>query len=104
MASSIDDKNSTALLIRRLRTEQKWSQQQLALKAGVSFSFVNQVERGKQTVRLDAINKILKVFGYTMSPQLLDYLPKSPRVISAETKVEPEANKARQNNDWAFFK
>ena len=69
MASSIDDNKETARLIRKLRVEKNLSQKQLADQAGVSFSFVNQVEGGKQTVRLDALNKILKVFNYSMAPQ-----------------------------------
>ena len=68
MKYSIDDNNSAAALIRSLRTDRNLSQKELAEQAGVSFSFVNQVERGKQTVRLDALNKLLLVFGYRMAP------------------------------------
>jgi y4mF family transcriptional regulator len=64
----IDDKNEAGQLIKILRKERKLTQQELADQAGLSFSFVNQVERGKKTVRLDALNKLLAVFGYTMQP------------------------------------
>lgn len=70
--SSIDDKNPVGRLIRSLRLERKLSQKQLAEQAGVSFSFVNQVEGGKQTVRLDSLNKLLSLFGYEMKPTRID--------------------------------
>ena len=62
MKSSNVDNLSTGVLIRKLRANHQMSQQELADRAGVSFSFVNQVEGGKPTVRLDALNKLLKVF------------------------------------------
>ncbi len=68
MKSSIDDKNKIAILIKDLRKQHRLTQQELADQAGVSFSFVNQVERGKKTVRLDTLNQLLAVFGYEMSP------------------------------------
>ena len=67
--SPIKDKTSeTGRLVRALRKEYKLSQQELADQAGLSYSFVNQVENGKETVRLDALNKLLIVFGYHMAP------------------------------------
>ncbi len=66
---SIDDKNNhTASLIRQLRKERKLTQKELADQAGVSFSFVNQVEGGKQSLRLDTLNQLLSVFDYQMTP------------------------------------
>ena len=79
MKYSINDKNTVANLVRTTRNEQKLSQQELADKAGVSFSFVNQVERGKETVRLDALNKLLLALGYIMAPSKLPPTEASPR-------------------------
>ena len=111
---------TTGLLIRKLRNEQKMSQQDLADRAGVSFSFVNQVEGGKQTVRLDALNKLLTVFGYAMEPNLVV----KPKYISREEERKEEVDVARAvevetssgtedelppvtihrpKNDWSFF-
>ena len=101
MGYSIDEKNTTAGLIRRLRVETGLSQQQLAVRAGVSFSFVNQVEGGKQTVRLDAINKLLAVFSYTMGPILNSSIPGEQNLALNETPQTDES--VRQKNDWAFF-
>lgn len=37
---------------------------ELALKAGVGLRFMRELEQGKQTLRLDKVNQVLKLFGY----------------------------------------
>jgi len=73
MKSTISHKHNSSprelgAWIKNLRHERKLTQRQLADQAGVSFSFINQVEGGKQTVRLDTLNKLIGVFGYQMAP------------------------------------
>jgi y4mF family transcriptional regulator len=36
----------------------------LAEKAGVGLRFVRELEQGKETLRMDKINQVLKLFGY----------------------------------------
>jgi y4mF family transcriptional regulator len=72
MKKTSDSVQNLALLIRNLRAERGLTQQELAEQAGVSFSFINQVEGGKQTLRLDVLNKLLSIFGYTMVPTQVD--------------------------------
>jgi y4mF family transcriptional regulator len=109
MKYSIDDKNTTAILLKSLRLEEGITQQELAERAGVSFSFVNQVERGKPTLRLDALNKLLEVFGYGMAPHLLSganaprFLTKSKASVKEEKTVVAEKPAPRQEKDWSFF-
>ena len=52
--------------IRQRRKENKLSQQQLAELAEVSARFISQLEQGKDTVRLDVVNRVLAVFGKTL--------------------------------------
>ncbi len=40
------------------------TQPELAEKAGVGLRFVRELEQGKQTLRLDKVNQVLKLFGY----------------------------------------
>jgi y4mF family transcriptional regulator len=40
------------------------TQQELAEKAGVGLRFVRDMEQGKETLRLDKVNQVLKLFGY----------------------------------------
>lgn len=53
--------------IKALRKARGLTQRELALQSGLSFSFINQIERGKQSVRLDALSRLASVFGYEVS-------------------------------------
>lgn len=53
--------------IRALRKARGLTQRELALQSGLSFSFINQIERGKPSVRLDALSRLASVFGYEVS-------------------------------------
>lgn len=49
--------------VRERRRANGLTQQELGELAGVGTRFVSELERGKATVRLDAIRKVLAVFG-----------------------------------------
>lgn len=44
------------------------TQQELAERAGVGLRFVRELEQGKQTLRLDKVNQVLRLFGHKMAP------------------------------------
>jgi y4mF family transcriptional regulator len=44
------------------------TQIELAEKAGVGLRFVREMEQGKETLRLDKVNQVLKLFGFEMGP------------------------------------
>jgi y4mF family transcriptional regulator len=46
------------------RNKVNLTQTELAEKAGVGLRFVRDLEQGKETVRLDKVNQVLKLFGY----------------------------------------
>jgi len=46
----------------------KLTQPELALKAGVGLRFLRELEQGKQTLRMDKVNKVLQLFGYEVGP------------------------------------
>lgn len=48
------------------------TQPELAGKAGVGLRFVRELERGKKTVQLDKVNKILALFGSTLGVIRMD--------------------------------
>jgi y4mF family transcriptional regulator len=52
--------------IRERRKANRMTQQQLAELAGVGQRFVSELERGKNTARVDATNQVLAVFGKTL--------------------------------------
>jgi y4mF family transcriptional regulator len=40
------------------------TQLELAEKAGVGLRFIRDMEQGKETLRLDKVNQVLKLFGH----------------------------------------
>lgn len=50
------------------RKENKITQKELAIAAGVGLRFLRDLEQGKKTLRLDKVNQVLAVFGAEMLP------------------------------------
>ena len=51
----------------------KFTQNDLAEKAGVGLRFIRDLEQGKQTLRLDKVDQVLSLFGYRMGPVKAGY-------------------------------
>ncbi len=49
--------------VRRRRKANHLTQAQLAALAGVGVRFLSELERGKPTARVDAVDAVLRVFG-----------------------------------------
>ena len=49
--------------VRSRRQAARMTQQELGELAGVGTRFISDLERGKPTVRIDVVNKVLAVFG-----------------------------------------
>lgn len=61
---SINDQLSpVGAYVRERRKANGLSQQALAVLAGVSQPFLSELENGKPTLRMDAVNRVLAVFG-----------------------------------------
>lgn len=54
--------------VKARRNAVKLTQPELAAKAGVGLRFLRELEQGKETLRLDKINQVLRLFGYQMGP------------------------------------
>lgn len=64
--------------VRARRKASKLSQKELGELAGVGPRFISELERGKPSVRLNAVNKVLAVFGKTLGivePEMKDDAP-----------------------------
>jgi len=57
-----------ASTVKRLRKENRLTQEDLAIKSGVGLRFVRDLEQGKATLRLDKVNQLLGLFNYEMQP------------------------------------
>ncbi len=53
-----------ANFVKEKRKAVNLTQPELAEKAGVGLRFVRELEQGKQTLRLDKVNQVLRLFGY----------------------------------------
>ena len=60
--------NVLAKYVKEKRKEFGLSRVDLSQKAGVGLRFVRELEQGKETLRLDKVNQVLKLFGSQMLP------------------------------------
>ena len=60
--------NVLAKYVKEKRQEFGLTQVDLSQKAGVGLRFVRELEQGKETLRLDKVNQVLKLFGSQMLP------------------------------------
>lgn len=54
--------------VKTLRKEYGLTQEDLAYKSGVGLRFVRELEQGKQTLRMDKVNQVLKLFNMKLMP------------------------------------
>ncbi len=54
--------------VKEKRNQAGLTQPDLAEKAGVGLRFLRELEQGKETLRLDKVNQVLKLFGCELGP------------------------------------
>ena len=54
-------------LVRRLRTERGYSQEEFAFRVGLHQTYVSSVERGERNVTIGTATKIAEALGTTLS-------------------------------------
>lgn len=65
-------KNDISKYVQNKRKQNKLTQPELALKAGVGLRFVRDLEQGKTTLRMDKVNDVLRLFGETLGVVAMD--------------------------------
>jgi y4mF family transcriptional regulator len=50
--------------VKEKRKSVKLTQPELAEKAGVGLRFVRELEQGKESLRMDKVNQVLRLFGF----------------------------------------
>ena len=58
--------------IKENRKKAGLTQEEFALRSGLGLRFVRELEQGKETVRLDKVNKALAMFGAEAVPGRTD--------------------------------
>lgn len=56
--------------VKAMRKKFGLTQVDLADKSGVGLRFVRELEQGKQTLRMDKVNQVLRLFGHEAGPVL----------------------------------
>ncbi len=83
----VPDRESTVGgFVRERRKANRMTQAELAALAGVGQRFVSELESGKPTMRLDATNRVLAVFGME-----LGVVPRPRSEHDPELGAPPEA-------------
>ena len=54
--------------LKQKRSEADLTQPELAAKAGVGLRFIRELEQGKETLRMDKVNQVLRLFGHELGP------------------------------------
>lgn len=68
MSNDNQETNCLGKFIKEQRKKHGLTQEDFALKSGLGLRFVRELERGKETLRLDKINQALNMFGYEAGP------------------------------------
>ena len=61
-----------SIYVKSKRKQNKLTQPELAIKAGVGLRFVRDLEQGKKTMRMDKVNDVLRLFGGALGVVPLD--------------------------------
>jgi len=52
--------------IRNLRKDKGWSQEELAERAGLHFTYIGKIERSEHRVTIESLEKVTRAFGITL--------------------------------------
>lgn len=67
-----ENRTELSLHIKQKRKQNKLTQPELAMKAGVGLRFVRDLEQGKLSLRMDKVNDVLRLFGEMLGPVPMD--------------------------------
>lgn len=54
-------------LVRRLRSEKGYSQEQFSFRVGVDRTYINQIEQGRRNVTIGTADKLANALGLSLS-------------------------------------
>lgn len=62
------DMTTLATYVKTKRKEFGLTQEDVSMKSGVGLRFVRELEQGKETLRMDKVNQVLRLFGASLEP------------------------------------
>jgi y4mF family transcriptional regulator len=66
------EKTALVIFVKQKRKLAKITQVELAEKADVGLRFVRDLEQGKRSLRMDTVNKVLRLFGAELAPVITE--------------------------------
>lgn len=57
-----------AVFVKEKRKAVNLTQQEFAERAGVALTVIRKIEQGKENVKLEKVNQVLKMFGHLLVP------------------------------------
>lgn len=64
--------NDISVHVKMKRKQNGLTQPEMAMKAGVGLRFVRDLEQGKETLKMDKVNDVLRLFGETLGAVAMD--------------------------------
>jgi y4mF family transcriptional regulator len=61
-------KDAISSFLKYNRSKLGLKQEELAKRAGVGIRFLRELEQGKESLKMDKVNQVLRFFGYCLSP------------------------------------
>ena len=62
------EQNVISRFVKQQRKKNHLTQEQCAMYAGVGLAFLRALEQGKTTLKIDNVNKVLKLFNAELGP------------------------------------
>ncbi len=59
---------SLSVFVRQKRKSLRITQKEMSEKSGVGIRFIRELEKGKETLKMDKINQVLDLFGFELGP------------------------------------
>ena len=63
-----EKKISLSEFVRQKRKSLRMTQKEMSEKSGVGIRFIRELERGKETLKMDKVNQVLDLFGFELGP------------------------------------
>ena len=78
------DYNAMGLRIREIRLSKNLTQEEIALKMGVSIAFLSRVERGHTRINLVRLSELCNILGVEEGQVLNGVVPEKPGYLNKE--------------------
>ncbi len=101
-ADRSDELRAIGARVRQLRRENELTQEELAEKAGLSKSFISEIEGGRTAASGLLFLKIAEALGVSVEWLLTGELPHAPAVRPSEVEIPPLVAELAEEQGWSY--